>query len=381
MEGKTEEDSRKVILIMNNVLCYASTARHRLRADDIIRTCLMFYDDDEIIKGKDVLFNLVSERSIRRRNENRIMHELKDILDMFKKCDESKVSLPLFVADSYNGMPPSSGFEIIAQSMQTLIQEIANLKKEIEVLKEVRLAEDLRRKDKIIMQEDLLIIKGELRKMNHKLVGEEMRRNSLTLDSLEVNLQNFRKVTDCIVSRPTEEKEIASVCMSQDCHDISQDEASAPPASQEEWHKLNSLLCDDGGPPSAPSFADVVISGTASDRIDATEPESNRALIAEGVIEAVEVKDRTPKKPATYNRISLHPRTVQSSDDDDGSGKGDFTIVQNKRHRKNVIGSKAPSSNSTLKSAVRTGDLYLGNCDPSVTVESLTKYIWKSNLH
>ena len=40
-----------------------------------------------------------------------------------------------------------------------------------------------------------------------------------------------------------------------------------------------------------------------------------------------------------------------------------------------MIGSKAPSSNSTLKSVVRTGDLYLGNCDPSVTVESLTKYI------
>ena len=35
---------------------------------------------------------------------------------------------------------------------------------------------------------------------------------------------------------------------------------SAPPASQENWHVMERLLNDAGGPPSAPTYVDALIS-------------------------------------------------------------------------------------------------------------------------
>ena len=115
--------------IINKVLCYISTARHSMRNDDIIRICLTFYKEDEILKAKDALFNIVGEKSIRRRNENRVLNELQDIINLLKKCDDKGMALPPFVADSYDSLPPSSGFEVVAQAVGSLIDEIAFLKK------------------------------------------------------------------------------------------------------------------------------------------------------------------------------------------------------------------------------------------------------------
>ena len=51
---------------------------------------------------------------------------------MLRKRDETGIQLPKFVVDFYNGLPPSSGFEIIASSRNMLMDEIASLKTEIE---------------------------------------------------------------------------------------------------------------------------------------------------------------------------------------------------------------------------------------------------------
>ena len=72
-------------VIVNGILCYMSTARHVMKRDDIIRTCLVFYENDDITFAKDLLYETVGEKSKRRRNENRIMHELQDIFDLLKK--------------------------------------------------------------------------------------------------------------------------------------------------------------------------------------------------------------------------------------------------------------------------------------------------------
>ena len=87
--AQTSNGLNEVTPIIDNILCYMSTARHNMRRDDIIRACMVFYKDEDIIRSKDVLYEIGGERSIRRRNENRIMHELQDILDLFKKCDDN----------------------------------------------------------------------------------------------------------------------------------------------------------------------------------------------------------------------------------------------------------------------------------------------------
>lgn len=159
--------------VINNVLCYASTARHSMRSDDVMRVCLSFYKDDEIIKSKDQLCDLIGEKSKRRRHENRMLNEMKDIMDMLTRCDDTDVKLPKFVVDSYDGLPPSSGFELVASYMLNLIDEISNLKKEVQLLTEARLIENNFHHDTTIIKEDLLSIKGEIRKLKHKLINED----------------------------------------------------------------------------------------------------------------------------------------------------------------------------------------------------------------
>lgn len=125
--------------VVNSILCYASTAGDSMKYDEIVRICLSFYDSDAIIEAKDLLYKIAGEESKRRRNKNRILHELHDIMDMLKKCDDESVNLRSFVADRYNSLPPSSGFEIVSHHIITLTDQISSLQKEIEFLKESRL--------------------------------------------------------------------------------------------------------------------------------------------------------------------------------------------------------------------------------------------------
>ena len=355
-----------------------STARHCMRSDDIIRACLVFYKDEDITKGKDLLYEIGGERSIRRRNENRIIHELQDILDLFKKCDDNNRKIPKFVADTYNGMPPSSGFDIVAQAIQSLIQETADLKKEIESLKDGRNIQEVINHDNRIMQEDLLIIKGELRKLNHKFINDDMRRNSMVLDTLSSTFGHGSKTPkkNCTsdlyfgaFGQSIVRSNSAPFVIQEDL-----DGPSAPPASQEDFYVLNRLLNDKGGTPSAPlydkSFNNSRLSTTANGIIhnDAPQPSSHEeGKLLDGVEGRKSLKrDGIEKRPQAD--VVDEPDSVGDVvSDNDG-----FTIVRNRKKRKNVVGSRRTSS---LKSAVRMGDLYIGNCETSVTVQLLTTYI------
>ena len=137
--------------------------------------------------------------------------------------------------------------------MQSLIHEISNLKSEIESLKENRFTEEFRHQSNTLIQEDLLAIKGEIRKLNLRLMGDEVRRSSLTINSLDkachshVKNKPLRGTENDL--RISDEFDSNSTVMS----------PSAPPASQENWHMMERLLNDAGGPPSAPTFADALI--------------------------------------------------------------------------------------------------------------------------
>ena len=56
MEGdSTKGDGIHQEIVVNGILCYMSTARHVMKRDDIIRVCLVFYEGDDILSGKDTV--------------------------------------------------------------------------------------------------------------------------------------------------------------------------------------------------------------------------------------------------------------------------------------------------------------------------------------
>ena len=142
MASANTEVSCKNELVIDNVLCYISTARDCMKAEDITRVCSAFFNSDDIIGAKDRLCDIIGEKGKRRRNENRLLHELQDILNLLEKCDGGEVLLPKFVADSYNALPPSSGFEIIASHIISLMDEISSVKTDVAALKDARLSDD-----------------------------------------------------------------------------------------------------------------------------------------------------------------------------------------------------------------------------------------------
>ena len=356
----SDKNKNKQNMIVSNILCYISTARHSLRVDDIVRACFVFYQPEDITKGKDLLCNLVGETSKRRRGENRINQELHDIVDLLGKTEDKNIELPAFVADTYNSLPPSSGFELVADHIVNLNEEISSLKKEIEALKDIRLNEDVLSKGNNILQEDLMFIKGELRKLNHKLMKDDLRRNSLLLSAVErqslddpCTYDNSTGVSPLIDVMPSESVIITET---EKCNEEPLS-PSAPDLSQEQI-LMNRLLFDEGGVPSAPSFSEVCRSQQNENRLESSRPTE------------VAVRRKESPNASTRNNSTLNTIAKDSRADKDG-----FILVNKKKQKKNVVGSRM-SSGSLLRSASRMADLYVGNCDVDVTPESIIEYIY-----
>ena len=89
----------------------------------------------KISEAKELLFLSAKETATRIRGEGKTRAELKDIVDIFRRFDEKDSSLPTFVADCYKSMPPSSGYEVLADHMVTFLSEIAQLREEVRQLK------------------------------------------------------------------------------------------------------------------------------------------------------------------------------------------------------------------------------------------------------
>ena len=140
----------------------------------------------------------------------------------------------------------------------------------------------------MIIQEDLLIIKGELRKLNHRLIKDDLRRNSLLLTTAErkssedpetiiTNSQHDRSLDD--VSPPVLSVDHLDPMYVSHDSDIARGQFSpnAPELSPNDLI-LNRLMFDEGGPPSAPSFSQVCMSQPQEKT--ATNVSSSRKLIS-----------------------------------------------------------------------------------------------------
>ena len=126
--SETVEVNANGSMFIDNLLCYASTARHSMKSDEIVRICVAFYKENDIINSKDHLCELMGEKPKRRRNENRLVNEMKDIMDLLTRSDDNDISLPRFVVDSFNGLPPTSGFEVVANYIMQLNDELLTLR-------------------------------------------------------------------------------------------------------------------------------------------------------------------------------------------------------------------------------------------------------------
>ena len=298
---------------------------------------------------------------------------------MLNKCDDTGTVLPKFVVDTYDGLPPTSGFDLVANSINSLMEELSILRNEVCILKKDRLEDDMRKQDHILFKEDLLIIKGELRKLNHRFIGNDIRRNSMMFESMEKSLQHINKQTfqgsdDDINDSKCDVQMSSDICGSPVIENdvLLSCTPSAPPASQETWGPLVRSFQDEGGPASAPSFIDI-----ASEERMLQNQRNKRNHLPSKHLKNLHPRlssDGLPNVAGGCPGGGGEERSRRLNNQvTDGDG---FTLVQrNKRRKQNIVGSRKTDGNKTIKSAPRIADLYLGNCDLEVTPEDIRDYI------
>ena len=206
--------------VTNGVLCFLTTARQSYSTENLILMCISFYSHERILDAKKVLFSLTGgESAITRRGEGKFRSDVSDILIQIKKTEENGTELPDFVADSYKSMPPSSGFEVLAEHVVCLIDEMNSLRKEVKSLKDlnsvtsgvVDMKEEIRDIKCMLMQDMSrgLVTGGDKadRNKNVKLeIAADKRENSIRNGSSSENVPKARPSSENVPkARPSSE--------------------------------------------------------------------------------------------------------------------------------------------------------------------------------
>ena len=109
-----------------------------LARDEIVTSVYAFYGAEKITSAKDFIYNCCRIHSPRRRSENRTKVEINDIIDIFEKIQKDGIIVAKFVASSFDSLPPLSKFSHLSRSIESLLDQIDRLHKEIDELKKLR---------------------------------------------------------------------------------------------------------------------------------------------------------------------------------------------------------------------------------------------------
>ena len=125
--------------LLDDVLCFISSAKHSLTREEIIKIAVAFYKPEVITKSKEVICKLSSvcakKRIACKSHPNPAVADLEDIMKSFDKHEDGSIALPKFLSDGYAKMPPCSGFEGLSSILCSLRDELAAQRFQLEEVK------------------------------------------------------------------------------------------------------------------------------------------------------------------------------------------------------------------------------------------------------
>ena len=124
--------------VLNDILCYVSSARNTMTEEVICTNVSAFYNEELIKVAKELICKLSGERYIARKKTTNqpkpIIQDVRDMLHCFKVIEDKDLSCPNFVAKGIEAFPPS-GFDILAPTLCALRDEIVALRTETSELR------------------------------------------------------------------------------------------------------------------------------------------------------------------------------------------------------------------------------------------------------
>ncbi len=189
--------------IVNDVLCYISTARHSIPADDIVSIVHSYYEHSKIASAKTLLCEICKTHPIKRRTEDKIKVDIRDMLDFFDKIDRDRVKIPQFLVDSYDALPPATGFSVASRNISVLLDQMEQLNRGMADFWEAKEAMMSSMSDQADIKAELSDIKIKLNKMEGSM-NVPVQQYSLPLDSLlEIQNPPSQTFADVVKSRKT----------------------------------------------------------------------------------------------------------------------------------------------------------------------------------
>lgn len=153
-------------LMINDVLCFLSTSRDTLTSDEAIISATAFYNSDDILSAKKIIFSLCKEKLTVRRScpehPNPTVADIQDIINLLHKHDKGKKVFPKFVAESHNSLPPSAGFLAFARAFNRIRDELSEVKEELKQVKEAKNKENRILEESTDLKQDIADIKSML---------------------------------------------------------------------------------------------------------------------------------------------------------------------------------------------------------------------------
>ena len=122
-------------VVVNDLLCFVSTARISFTADNIVLNVVGFYKDEDIKKAKATLYQICKETPVIRKQcasqPNPSGSHTKDIIQLFDEAEREETDLPKLLASGCMSLPPSTGFESYTSVVCSLRDELYALRLEV----------------------------------------------------------------------------------------------------------------------------------------------------------------------------------------------------------------------------------------------------------
>ena len=193
--------------VINDLLCFLTSARDSLSHDNIIVNAVAFYKSDSIKSAKEIIFRMCDERNIARKssasNPNPSVPDVRDILLLLEKVDEKSVSIPDFVAQSYASLPPACGFEALASVMCALRDELAAVRTEISELRQNTVGDKVSLEEISCVKQDV----SDIKRILNSRQESDTRETNLSNASATISAPNFTSETTEKIIVPTRRKQ------------------------------------------------------------------------------------------------------------------------------------------------------------------------------
>ena len=307
-------------LLLDNILCYLSSARNSLTFDRIISNAMAFYKIEMIVKSKKTLAEILGVEYQERRsskNTSAPQAHLEDIMSMLDDASGNTNSvLPTFVANGYDSMPPSAGFEAVASVMCDLRDEVSAMRLQYD---------ELKKKSEIDFKslENVSTVIQDVSEIKKMLVDLKSERPNITVP--EIHTEEVDSVNSAKVVSPN------------------------PIDKNLQPTELDSI--SDGSSENNPSqsYASMIVSN------------SN---LGGGRTDAPWIKVVNNRN--NRNRKSNVASSMNRNQEKNGNS------LQPKYRRKNITGTRA--QDSSLKAVPRILDVFVGGCGLDTTDSTITDY-------